>query len=189
MQNQQPDQGRRIQIRWTLSNQLSLLRAFMAAPAVWAILNNHTVLALTLCTLGVVTDLADGYVARKMNQVTEFGKVIDPLADKIYIAAVVVALLTQGKLPVWLVAVVLGRDVLILVAGLYIKRRTGQVLPSNYPGKLAVLTLSFMLFSVIAGFPEWLSICFMSTALALLALSIVMYTRRAVGTLKSTAGP
>ena len=62
---------------------------------------------------------------------------IDPLADKIFIASVVLAMLALGLLPIWFVVVIIARDVIILLAGIWATRRFKVVLPSNYPGKAA----------------------------------------------------
>jgi cardiolipin synthase (CMP-forming) len=92
-----------------------------------------------------VTDLLDGYLARRLNQISELGKIIDPLADKLAVGAIAILMFINGLIPLWFILIVLVRDVLILVFGLYLKSRKKIVLMSNYPGKIAVFTIGLSL--------------------------------------------
>jgi CDP-diacylglycerol--glycerol-3-phosphate 3-phosphatidyltransferase len=97
-----------------------------------------------------ITDLLDGFLARKLNQVTELGKIIDPLSDKICVTVLVLILLYLNRIPLLYVVIVVLRDVLILVFGSYLKRKKKVTLMSNYPGKAAVFCIGLIiLFSVI----------------------------------------
>jgi CDP-diacylglycerol--glycerol-3-phosphate 3-phosphatidyltransferase len=176
----QPTQQPGLDLRWTISNALSALRIVLVIPAVLAINADMRMLAIGLFVLAAVTDMLDGYLARRLHEISDLGKILDPLADKIFVGAIVVQLLLRHELPLWFVAVVLGRDLLILLGGIYIERRTGVVLPSNYPGKIAVLTLSLTLLLVVAGIgPTPLNVM-IAINLLLLAVSIVLYAKRAV---------
>lgn len=98
------------------------------------------------------SDLLDGYIARKMDQVSEFGKIIDPLADKISVTVISLILVYLGRLPLWFVAVVILRDLLILLFGIYLMRKKHITLMSNYPGKIAVFSIGLiLLFSIISS--------------------------------------
>ncbi len=92
-----------------------------------------------------LSDLADGYLARKFDQITEFGKIIDPLADKVCIGAIVLSLVQQGDLPAWYVGIVIGRDLIILSAGAYLSSRIKFVLPSNKLGKYTVTSIALVI--------------------------------------------
>ena len=96
-----------------------------------------------------VTDILDGYLARKLNQITEFGKVIDPLADKVLVVFVVLNLFFQGEIPDYYFYMILARDVLILIGGLVVSKKLGKVLPSDYIGKATVLAISFVLLMIL----------------------------------------
>lgn len=96
------------------------------------------------------SDLLDGYLARKLNQVSEFGKIIDPLADKICVIVICVILLFIGKIPLWFVMIVVLRDLLILGFGIYLNKKKDIRLMSNFPGKTAVFSIGVViLFSII----------------------------------------
>jgi CDP-diacylglycerol--glycerol-3-phosphate 3-phosphatidyltransferase len=163
---------------WTPSNLISALRALMTIPAGICIGNGYYVTAAIICFLAFFTDLLDGYVARKTNDVTELGKVIDPLADKIYVGVVVLVMLLNGLLPLWFVLAVLVRDLLILVVGIWATRKFKVVLPSNYPGKAAVLVIALTLFMTLLG-AEGGILGFMHVlSLGLMLLSLFVYGQR-----------
>ena len=112
--------------------------------------NEYRLAIIVIIILMFITDLLDGYTARKYNLITETGKIIDPLADKIAIISLAVIIFLQGKIPVWFFTIVVLRDILILTFGLYLKRKRKVVLMSNYPGKIAVLSIGLiLLFTVI----------------------------------------
>lgn len=100
--------------------------------------------------IGVATDFLDGFLARKLHQVTELGKIIDPLADKIAVGVYAILLAWTGDVPLWFVLFVLFRDVLIFAGGLYILRLKRVVPQSNWPGKISVnlIALAFFLATI-----------------------------------------
>src|SRR5690606_37968369 len=99
---------------WTVANVISLLRLVLVVPVTWLILTDGDfILLTTLLVLTVVSDFFVGRVARWSDTVSEWGKVLDPVADKAAAIAVTLALVLRGSLPVWFVAVVAGRDFLI----------------------------------------------------------------------------
>tara|TARA_B100000886_G_scaffold331966_1_gene284137 strand:- start:197 stop:808 length:612 start_codon:yes stop_codon:yes gene_type:complete len=98
-----------------LPNLLSLLRLFLVLPISWSLLSNSVLLALSLFLVAGVTDALDGRLARKFRWETNLGSVIDPLADKVLVAGIVLVFTYQGHIPVWLAAIALGRDGLILI--------------------------------------------------------------------------
>ena len=103
-----------------LPNLLSFLRLFLVLPISWSLLSNYVFLALSLFLVAGVTDALDGRLARKFRWETHLGSVIDPLADKVLVAGIVLVFTYQGYIPVWLAVIALGRDGLILIgAALY----------------------------------------------------------------------
>lgn len=175
-----------LNLRWTLSNALSLLRLFLVIPLIFTLGGGYRWATVALCLGAAATDFLDGYFARRNNEISDLGKILDPLADKVFVAGTVIILLVQGALPFWFVAVVLGRDLLILIGGILIERRTGVVLPSNYPGKIAVLVLSLTLLLIIIGVSAIVIDIFMALSLLLLAISLFVYGRRGFASLKTS---
>jgi cardiolipin synthase (CMP-forming) len=131
-----------------IPNILSIIRILLLFPTSYLLINQtqeKTILIIVLMLAMLLTDLLDGFLARKLNQVSELGKIIDPIADKISVITIAVILLFQDRLPIWFVCIIILRDVLILVFGLYLKRKINITLMSNYPGKIAVLVLGIIL--------------------------------------------
>ncbi len=96
------------------------------------------------------SDLLDGFLARRLNQVSELGKIIDPLADKISVIVISLILLYLNRIPLWFVMIVIMRDLIILGFGLYLDRKKNIHPISNYPGKVAVFSIGLIiLFSII----------------------------------------
>lgn len=136
-----------------LSNLISLLRIVLLIPVSYLLLSDFTgqntlIIVLVLCMY--FSDLLDGYLARKLGQVSELGKIIDPLADKISVIVISIILLYLGKIPLWFVLIVVLRDLLILGFGIYLNKKKDIRLMSNYPGKIAVFSIGIIiLFAVI----------------------------------------
>ena len=181
-----PDENVPPGARWNVSNLLSLSRILLVIPTAFAVWYDAQIVAVALFVLAAATDYLDGFFARRLNQISDLGKVLDPLADKVYVAVVVVQLLVMGILPLWFVAVVLARDLIILVGGLYVEKKTGIVLPSNWVGKWAVgaLSLTVLLMYLNAGeVAEWIGV---AVTLVMLAWSSLLYAVRTKKTLSGS---
>jgi cardiolipin synthase len=96
------------------SNLLTVARLLMAAPVIWAILERRFTLALALLFLAGLSDALDGPLARRRQEVTRLGARLDPIADKVLLSGSYLALWAADVVPGWLVALVFGRDLLIL---------------------------------------------------------------------------
>ena len=135
------------------SNTLSFIRLLLVIP-VWLAYNYFDKITAGYIVGGIgifaaITDILDGYLARKLNQITEFGKIIDPLADKVLIVFVVLNLFLLGEIPDYYFYMIIARDVLILIGGLIVAKKIGKVLPSDYIGKATVLAIAFVLLMIL----------------------------------------
>jgi CDP-diacylglycerol--glycerol-3-phosphate 3-phosphatidyltransferase len=172
-----------VQRVWTVSNITSISRIIFVLPAAYCLMadfTNHREWALAFILMASITDFLDGYLARRLHQVTDLGKIIDPLADKIGIGIVAVCLLLTGDIPLWYLVVVLARDILIFLGGVYINHRKGIVPQSNMAGKIAVNLIAIVLILSLLRIPSlhavfvvmiWLSIVVM-------LISVVIYAKR-----------
>ena len=134
---------------YTKSNLLSFFRLLLVIPF-WILLDNFSspeikYFTFGLCIFAAITDILDGYLARKFNEVTELGKIIDPLADKIVVGVLIVKLYLIGIIPEYYFLMVVGRDVLIFIGGIFITKRIKKVLPSNMLGKITVINISIVI--------------------------------------------
>ena len=177
-----PDLGR----FWTAANVLSMVRVVLVAPIAVLIYRGGP-LGPTMALIGVAiaTDWLDGQVARWSGTVSEWGKVLDPTADKLAAAAITLALVLRPpafgpSLPVWFVACVILRDAVIATGGIIQTRRLGYVMMSLWSGKVAVTALSLtVLAALLRADPEILAVSIWTTT-ALLAFSLVRYLQRFV---------
>lgn len=100
----------------TLPNYLSIMRIALVLPIAWLLWTHEVLLAFWLMLFAGFTDALDGFLARRYSWQTELGSMLDPLADKFLVAAMYLVFTLQELIPTWLVALILGRDVLILLA-------------------------------------------------------------------------
>lgn len=137
----------------TVPNVLSLLR-LLSLPVVYHFLTTDRLgLGLLLGFIFGATDWVDGYVARRFNQVTKLGKILDPVSDRVFIVVVGFAMVVADLLPLWAVLIVLFRDALILLGGILLVGRGGQPPAVTKVGKAATFGLmwSFPAF-ILSGF-------------------------------------
>ncbi len=126
---------------FTIPNLLSASRIFLVVPMGYCLVSDfsyHRWWTAAIIALAIATDFLDGLLARKLHQVTEMGKIIDPLADKIGIGAYAVLLAWTGNVPLWFVVLVLVRDLSIFFGGIYIHWKKKIIPQSNWPGKISV---------------------------------------------------
>ncbi len=126
----------------TVPNVISAFRIAMIPVFVALILDEDTTTA-GLIVFGVVvaTDWVDGTIARRTGQVSDLGKVLDPVADRLAIAAGIIALAFRGVFPVWAAAAILVRDVVVLVVGLVVLTRRHVTIEVRWIGKVATFSL------------------------------------------------
>lgn len=132
-----------------LPNKLTLIRMFLA-PIYLALMliefPYHYIVALVVFSVASLTDMLDGKIARKNNLITVFGKLLDPLADKMLTTAALLAFMREGWCSIWIVMIVLTRE--FAVAGVrLIATAQGIVIPANYWGKAK--TVSQMVFTIV----------------------------------------
>lgn len=164
---------------FTISNGISLLRIVALPFLLYAIsLPREKGLYLVVGSSAFIalTDLLDGFIARRLGQVSEAGKIVDPVADKICIGAASVWLSIYRGLPAWIPTLVIGRDVLIVVGSVIVARRTEVVLPSNQVGRLTTNVLTLTLFSYAIDF-TWPQEVFLWMSGTLIVISFAMYLR------------
>lgn len=125
----------------TIPNVISFARILLIPVFVALLLHHGTEAAGLLLLAGVVsTDWVDGVIARRTGQVSEVGKLLDPIADRLAIAAALVALVVRDAFPLWAALLILGRDALILVAGVFLLSK-GRRIDVRFIGKVATFSL------------------------------------------------
>ncbi|MBI9072122.1 MAG: CDP-alcohol phosphatidyltransferase family protein [Melioribacteraceae bacterium] len=175
----------------TKSNILSLVRFFLFAPFFLMVLeipddDNFRYYTLGLIFFAYITDVLDGFLARRFNEITEMGKIIDPLADKICVIAVVIGLYKIEAIPEYYLAVIILRDLVIFLGGIYVSKKIGKVLPSNLLGKMTIVSIGFFIMGTLLNAQSitWLYSMLLYISLFFSFASVVGYGIRGYESIK-----
>ncbi|MCG8372309.1 MAG: CDP-alcohol phosphatidyltransferase family protein [Balneolales bacterium] len=166
--------GKNVQVSgrvFTISNFISFSRVFIAFPIIYIHYNNEyqvTPSIIALIVYGVISDYLDGLVARKTNTISELGKIIDPVSDKLCAGILFIYTVWIGWVPLWFMIFFIIRDVLIITGSGFIKVKYGKVAMSTLTGKISVNVLS----------AYWVSVFFFRDAI--LAHEILLYCSVAI---------
>jgi cardiolipin synthase len=136
----------------TIPNALSALRLLGVPVFFWLIVGPEADgLALVILIVSAFTDWLDGFLARKLNQFSRLGELLDPLADRLYVIAALLALFIRGLLPLWVVIALILRDVLLSLLLIYLKKIGISGLPVHFVGKAATMNLLYALPLILLG--------------------------------------
>ena len=171
---------------WNLPNVITVVRILLAPLFFWMLLADggaDTPLryaAAALFIVAIATDGIDGHIARSRNQVTDLGKLLDPIADKVLTGAALVGLSILMELPPWVTAVILVREVGITVFRFAVL--SDRVIPASRGGKLKTLAQSIAISLALVPFPallgdwfDWVNIVTMSIAFVLTVVTGIDY--------------
>lgn len=140
---------------FNLPNMLSFLRILLIPWFLYTYHHGDMGTAMVIMIVAILTDWFDGRVARWTNDVSEMGKIIDPLADKLCLGSVALYFLWVGQLPLWFVLFVLVRDIVIFLGAAYVRYRHSVITTSLWPGKWAVGFLSMMFIVMVWPHPNF----------------------------------
>ncbi len=169
------------------SNLISIFRMLLVIPTIYFLseineIDYYRIIVIILFFAVYVSDILDGYIARKYNEVTELGKIIDPLADKIYVIVIIIKLYQMGEIPEIYFWIILLRDVIIFFGGIIVSNIIGKVLPSNLLGKITVVSIAFFLLGVVGNAEKvpWLYNFLYYSSLFLSFASVIGYAIRGI---------
>lgn len=166
---------------WNVPNALTMLRMALI-PVFWVfMMKGQDYAALTTFVIASLTDAADGYIARKYNLITSFGKLMDPLADKLMVLSMMLSLAIRGIAPWAVVIIVLLKEAIMVIGGSILYKHQ-VVVYSRMCGKIAQVVMVIALISCFfhtwltenLGFPLHVYLLWLGVALTLLALVIYM---------------
>ncbi len=126
---------------FTIPNLISAIRLCMVPCFIALLLTGYDILATILFAVAASTDWIDGQIARRTHTVSKLGQLLDPAVDRILMISGVVCLLIVGRLPAWIVILVLGRDLLLLIGGAFLLKKWRIRVAVIYPGKVATTFL------------------------------------------------
>jgi CDP-diacylglycerol--glycerol-3-phosphate 3-phosphatidyltransferase len=171
---------------WNLPNVITVVRILLAPVFFWMLLADNgsdeplRYAAAALFIVAIATDGIDGHIARSRNQVTDLGKLLDPIADKVLTGAALVGLSILGELPWWVTIIILVREVGITIFRFAVL--SDRVIPASRGGKLKTLAQSIAISLALVPFPallgdwfDWVNIVTMSIAFVLTVITGIDY--------------
>lgn len=175
---------------WTVPNVLSMGRVLLVVPVAWLILVDGPLRWIfALLVVMVTSDWLDGRIARWSGRVSDWGKILDPLADKIAGVVIVLALVFRGMLPVWFLMVLATRDLLIVLGSGMLAHRKGLMEMSDWSGKVAVGAVAVtVLAALMRADDPVMRFCLFATT-GLLAGSFAVYGARYARLMKRSGPP
>ncbi|MGF1669401.1 MAG: CDP-alcohol phosphatidyltransferase family protein [Balneolaceae bacterium] len=177
--------GKKIMVRdyvFTWSNLISATRVIITIPIIYLHVQNNFQVDIWITLLiiyGIISDYLDGLTARLRDEITEVGKLLDPIADKVMAVVLFAYTVWLGLVPLWFFIVAVIRDLLIVGGSIYIKKKFGKVAMSIMSGKISVNVLALYWLSVFF-FPEYITVHFylMIISLAIMLISFLDYYNR-----------
>ena len=170
----------------TFSNFLSLFRAILSLPLVWALETDRMAAVAVMLVLALLSDFFDGYFARRAHEITKVGKLLDPIADKLIVMAVMIFLIfdPERKFPLLFFLLLGVRDITISNIATYLMKREATVFESNITGKWFLFVTSVAMILYIF---RWTDAGFLvlMVATGLLLISWYFYLRRYLEHFKS----
>jgi cardiolipin synthase len=171
---------------WTIPNVISFLRLLTVPVFFWLLVSGNFTWALGVLIFATSSDFIDGLIARRFNQITRLGMYLDPISDRLFIAASVLALVIRDMIPIALVAVIIARDLVLLTVFLARRLRIDDAPRVTFVGKTGTFVL-FVAFPVIVLGEVWpdLALPFDALGWVLGVVGGVIYWVAGVGYLRS----
>ncbi len=168
----------------TVPNALSAFRILLIPVIVWLyVFAEHRYLAVGAVLLSAVTDVADGFIARRFNMISEVGKLLDPVADKLTQAALLICLASHRPIIYWVFALLCLKELVQGVLGLAVVRVTGKMQSARWYGKVStvVFYVTMLVLILPIGLPEFWADTLVLLCAAALMLSMLLYVRSFLG--------
>jgi len=161
---------------FTAPNLVSVSRAFLVIPIVIALKNDFLLGAFGLMIFGVFTDFLDGFLARHLKSVSSFGKVLDPVADKVAIGNLLIYLVAFEGLPWWFLAILVSRDLTVAASAAFLMSAHKKAFQANFSGKVSINLIALTIIVYILNWMPYKTYI-MWVATAAMVISWLRYLR------------
>lgn len=176
----------------TIPNLLSFFRLCLIPVMVWlyCVKKNNEVTAGLLILSGM-TDAVDGYIARRFHMISNLGKILDPIADKLTQITIFLCLVTRFPLMLALLILIIVKELCMAVTGLLVIRKTRTVYGADWHGKVAtcVLDATMFLHMIWSDIPDYASVLLICICMVLIILSLILYGLRNIRIIKQRKEP
>jgi cardiolipin synthase len=164
---------------WKIPNLVTLGRLLLLIPT--AVFLSHPdpvdkIYALAFLTVAAISDFLDGFLARRLKQQTQLGLLLDPLSDKVMALSMTILLIFYRQFPLWLAALIIGRDIVLALGALLLKSKVRGIPPSNLTGKYTFAAIAVLLVSYVIEFNDGIRLCTPPVVVFCL-LSLIIYSR------------
>ncbi len=163
---------------WTIPNIISMLRIALIPFIIWLYCGakNYTA-AMILIIISGLSDIVDGKIARKFNMVSNFGKFLDPVADKMTQGTLIICLITRYKWMIALIIFFILKEAIMFLAGYIVFKSTDSVNSAKWHGKLSTVVLYAVMFVLLlfTDIPELYANILILVCAAVMAMSLWMY--------------
>ena len=172
-----------------IANKITLVRIFLVPVFVLFMLTDFTeynsLIAFIVFVIATITDKIDGTIARKYNLVTDFGKFLDPIADKLLVSSALICLTADGTLPAWITIVIIGREFIISAFRL-VCADTSRTVAATWWGKSKTIAQMVTIIVLLLNIPQLaiLETILIYVSLALTIISLVDYFVKNINVLK-----
>ncbi len=164
-----------------LSNKITILRILLVPLLVLSILYSNLFSTLSLIFLIFISDILDGYFARKRDEVTKLGQILDPIADKFFAVSALFTLFYRYNITFWYLPLLLIREIgfLIILPVMFSKRARKRInYISAWPGKLTTFMQGVVIFLLVIGYKSIIPFVLLTATIAV--ISLVIYIRRGI---------
>ncbi len=164
-----------------IPNLLSILRIIIIGPFVYYFLKDNYVMAAVMIAISGLSDMFDGYIARKFNQITKLGAMLDPVADKITLGSVVICMCIKIPVIMPIIIILLVKEILMLLAGLVLLKKHKTPPPAQWYGKVATIVFYISVAVIVFLKAIWgienmvLTITLMCITVALMFFALIRY--------------
>lgn len=172
-----------------IANKITLIRIFLVPIFVLFMLTDFTeynsIIAFVVFVIATITDKIDGTIARKYNLVTDFGKFLDPIADKLLVCSALICLTADGTIPAWITIVIIGREFIISAFRL-VCADTGKTVAASWWGKSKTIAQMVTIIVLLLNIPQLaiLETILIYISLVLTVVSLLDYFRKNIDVLK-----
>lgn len=160
-----------------IPNILTIVRFFLIPLFVYLYfipIRNNTLYAIAIFIVAGITDIVDGYIARKYNIVTKFGMLLDPLADKLMILTVLFCFYLKGVIPLFVILIVLSKEILMILGATILYRKTRTTIQSNIFGKMT--TAMFYIGVILLAFKIYIGYYVLILAVVFTIIALISYS-------------
>ena len=167
----------------TISNYITLSRIILLPFILYFLATDQRIIAFIILFISLLSDMIDGFLARRLNQESETGKMLDPLCDKISLIAVLITLFLIGSIPLWGLIIIIARDVLILTGSVILWKNRNKIFASNSFGKITGMLYGALICAFTLGW-HILGTVLLYLCIPAIIGTFVIYSNRYVRTMK-----